>query len=291
MSRYVIPALVAILILGGTGLASQAFAATAITINTDKDVYDHTDTISITGTIDPVNEYEMPVSILFVNSHNSIVVIAQLDVNNDGSWSGQIHLNPENALMSEDGVYEIRANYGSFASTVLSIELTNAVETSEGVETGTAVTGTAVTGTDVTGTDVIGPGGEPFYKLAGGQIDYDTTCNASPAFFANADDDSIVIYLDPTNDGILTVTLHEDLIKPFEDGTFAVIVNNQEMQDFTQVGNTLTIPCTVGTEKIEIHGSWAIPEFGVIAAMILTVAIVSIIVVTAKTKLSLVPRY
>ena len=100
-----------------------------------------------------------------------------------------------------------------------------------------------------------------------------------------------MIYLDPTDDGILTVTLHEDLIKPFEDGTFAVIVNNQEMQDFTQVGNTLTIPCTVGTEIIEIHGSWAIPEFGVIAAMILAVAIVSIIVVTAKTKLSLVPRY
>jgi predicted secreted protein with PEFG-CTERM motif len=85
--------------------------------------------------------------------------------------------------------------------------------------------------------------------------------------------------------------LHEELIKPFEDGTFAVIVNNQEMQDFTQVGNTLTIPCVVGTEKIEIYGSWAIPEFGVIAAMILAVAIVSIIVVTAKTKLSLVPRY
>jgi len=284
----VMPVLVTILILIGTGLASQAFAETVITINTDKDVYDHTDTITITGTVDPVNEYEMPVSILFVNQYNSIVEIAQLYVNSDGSWSGQIVLNPENHLQSEDGVYEIRANYGDFASTILSIELTNAVETSgaEGTEVGTVVTGTAVTGTDVTG-----PSGEPFYKLAGGQIDYDSTCNASPAFFANADDDSIVIYLDPTNDGILTVTLHEDLIKPFEDGTFAVIVNNQEMQDYTQIGNTLTIPCTVGTEKIEIHGSWAIPEFGVIAAMILAVAIVSIIVVTAKTKLSLVPRY
>ena len=288
MNSHVMPVLVTILILTGTGLASQAFAATVITINTDKDVYDHTDTITITGTVDPVNEYEMPVSILFVNQYNSIVEIAQLFVNSDGSWSGQIILNPENHLQSEDGIYEIRANYGDFASTILSIELTNAVETPEagGTEVGTAVTGTAVIGTDVTG-----PSGEPYYKLAGGQIDYDTTCNANPAFFANADDDSIVIYLDPTNDGILTVTLHEDLIKPFEDGTFAVIVNNQEMQDFTQVGNTLTIPCVVGTEKIEIHGSWAIPEFGVIAAMILAVAIVSIIVVTAKTKLSLVPRY
>ena len=117
------------------------------------------------------------------------------------------------------------------------------------------------------------------------------TCNADPAFFANSDDNSIVIYLDPTTDGIMAITLHEELIKPFEDGTFAVIVNNQEMQDYTQIGNTLTIPCLVGTEKIEIHGSWAIPEFGVIAAMILAVAIVSIIVVTAKTRLSIVPRY
>jgi len=282
MNRHVTPVLVAILILTGTGLASQAFAATTITINTDKSVYDHTDIITITGTVDPVNEYEMPVSILFVNSLSSIVEIAQLDVNSDGSWSGQIVLNPENRLQSEDGVYEIRAQYGSTKITT-SIELTNAVETSEGV--GTEV-GTAVTGTTVTG-----PSGESFYKLGAGQIEYDVTCNATPAFFANADDDSIVIYLDPTDDGIITVTLHEDLIKPFEDGTFAVVVDNQRMEDFTQVGNTLTIPCVAGTEKIEIHGSWAIPEFGVIAAMILVVAIVSIIVVTANTRLSLVPRY
>jgi len=292
MNNHVMPVLVAILILSTTGLASQAFAATTITINTDKSVYDHTDTITITGTVFPVDENEVPITILFVNPYPSVVEVAQLDVNSDGSWSGQIVLNPENRLQSEDGVYEIRAQYGS-AKITTSIELTNAVETetSEEVETRTAVTGTVVTGTDVTGTDVIGPSGEPFYKLAVGQIDYDATCDAIPAFFANADDDSIVIYLDPTNDGILTVTLHDDLIKPFEDGTFAVIVNNEEMQDFTQVGNTLTIPCAVGTEKIEIHGSWAIPEFGVIAAMILAVAIVSIIVVTAKTKLSLVPRY
>jgi predicted secreted protein with PEFG-CTERM motif len=289
MNRYVTPVLVAILILTGTGFTSQAFAATIITINTDKSVYDHTDIITITGTVDPVDLNDVPVTILFVNQYNSIVEIDQLLVNSDGSWSGQIVLNPENRLQSEDGIYEIRAQYGSGTEITTSIELMNAVETetSEEVETRMTVTGT----TGTIETDVIGPDGEQFYKLAAGQIEYDATCNISPAFFANADDDSIVIYLDPTNDGILAVTLHEDLIKPFEDGTFAVIVNNEEMQDFTQVGNTLTIPCAVGTEKIEIHGSWAIPEFGVIAAMILAVAIVSIIVVTAKTRLSIVPRY
>jgi len=270
MNKHVLFVAVTILILGGTGIVSQAYAAFTITMETDKDVYDHSSVITVTGTVDPIDENEIPVTIMLVNQYTSIVVIAQLDVNNDGSWSGQIHLNPANSLMSEDGVYEIRAQYGSTKITT-SIELTNAVETSEEVETGTAVTA-------VTGTTVTGPSGESFYKLSVGQIEYDMTCNATPGFFANADDDSIVIYLNPTDDGIITITLHEELIKPFEDGTFVVIVDNQEMQDFTQVGNTLTIPCLVGTEKIEIHGSWAIPEFGVIAAMILAVAIVSIIV-------------
>jgi len=282
MNKRVLFVAVTILILTGTGIMSQAFAATTITIETDKNVYDHTDTIKITGTVFPVDQNEVPVTIMLVNQYTSIVEINQLFVNSDGSWSGQIVLNPENRLQSEDGVYEIRAQYGSTKITT-SIELTNAVETSKGV--GTEV-GTAVTGTTVTG-----PSGESFYKLGAGQIEYDITCNTTPAFFANADDDSIVIYLDPTDDGIITITLHEDLIKPFEDGTFVVIVDNQEMQDFTQVGNTLTIPCMVGIERIEIHGSWAIPEFGVIAAMILAAAIVSIIVITAKTRLSLVPRY
>ena len=282
MNKHILFVAVAISILAGTGIMSQAYAATTITIETDKNVYDHTDIITITGTVFPVDQNEVPVTIMLVNQYTSIVEINQLVVNSDGSWSGQIVLNPENRLQSEDGIYEIRAQYGITKITT-SIELTNAVETSEvvGTEVGTAVTGTTVTG----------PSGESFYKLSVGQIEYDMTCNATPGFFANADDDSIVIYLDPTDDGIITVTLHEDLIKPFEDGTFVVIVDNQEMQDFTQVGNTLTIPCVAGTEKIEIHGSWAIPEFGVIAAMILAVAIVSIIAVTAKTKLSIVPRY
>jgi len=288
MNKHVMPILVTILILTTTGFASQAFAETVITINTDKSVYDHTDTVTITGTVSPVDPNPVPISIMLVNQYNSLIWIAQPNVNSDGSWSAQIVLNPEDRLQSEDGIYEIRAQYTEGTKITTSIELTNAVETetSEEVETRTAVTGTVVIGTDVTG-----PSGESFYKLEIGQIDYDVTCGTIPAFFANADDDSIVIYVDPTNDGILTVTLHDDLIKPFEDGTFAVIVNNEEMQDFTQVGNTLTIPCIVGTEKIEIYGSWAIPEFGVIAAMILAVAIISIIVVTAKTKLSLVPRY
>jgi predicted secreted protein with PEFG-CTERM motif len=282
MNKHVLFVAVAISILAGTGIVSQAYAAFTITMETDKDVYDHSSMITVTGQVDPIAEGSEVTFIVQRLNPVGITHIDQISVNSDGSFSTTI--STATPTMKYDGTYLINAKYVD-AETTVSVELTNAMEASE---TGTPVTGTAVTGTDVT---VTGPSGESLYKLGAGQIEYDITCNATPGFFANADDDSIVIYLEPTDDGIITVTLHEEIIKPFGDGTFVVIVDNQEMQDFTQVGNTLTIPCVAGTEKIEIHGSWAIPEFGVIAAMILAVAIVSIIVITAKTRLSLVPRY
>ena len=278
MNKRVLFVAVAISILAGTGIMSQAYAAFTITMETDKDVYDHSSMITVTGQAVPIDPQGSDVSIQVFAPNGNLATVAQVTPSSDGSFSTMINT----TSLKSDGTYMIKAQYVDVETTV-SVELTNAMEASK--------TGTAVTGTTVTGTTVSGPSGESFYELGAGQIEYDVTCNATPGFFANADDDSIVIYLDPTDDGIITVTLHEELIKPFEDGTFVVIVDNQDMQDFTQVGNTLTIPCVAGTEKIEIHGSWAIPEFGVIAAMILAVAIVSIIVVTAKTRLSLVSRY
>ena len=279
MNRYVTLVPIAVLILAGAGVVSQAFAATTITMETDKNVYDHSSEIVVTGHVEPVDLRGSEIAIIVKRMNPvGLVQIDQIAVNSDGNFSTTI--NTANDKMKYDGIYEIRAVYGKLAEAIVSVELTNAIETSEIGQAVETVTGTV----DVTGQ-------ESLFELGAGQIEYDMTCDATPGFFANADDNSIVIYLDATSDGILTITLHEELIKPFEDGTFVVIVDNQEMEDYTQIGNTLTIPCIAGTDKIEIHGSWAIPEFGVIAAMILAVAIVSIIVVTAKTRLSLVQRY
>ena len=281
MNSYVTLVPIALLILSGTGIVSQTFAETALTLDTDKQIYDHASTIILTGHVEPVDLRGSEVTILCKSPGGTGVCgIYQLSVNSDGDFS--LSINTSTFLMKKDGVYQFQVQYSSLADATISVELVDAIETSE-TETESEI-GIAVSGT-------LGESTGEFYRLGAGQIEYDMTCDAEPSFFANGDDDSIIIHLEPKTDGIITLTLHEELIKPFEDGTFAVIINNQEMQDFTQVGNTLTIPCTVGTEKIEIHGSWAIPEFGVIAAMILAVAIVSIIVVTAKTRLSLVPRY
>ena len=57
------------------------------------------------------------------------------------------------------------------------------------------------------------------------------------------------------------------------------------------VANKVTVMFPAGAETIEIIGTFVIPEFGTIAAMILAVAIISIIAVSTKSRLSIIPRY
>jgi len=107
---------------------------------------------------------------------------------------------------------------------------------------------------------------------------------------ANSDDDTLLVHLfGADDDGELKITLNKDIITPFDDGSYFVLINSEEVE-FEQMGRTLHIDYEAGTEKIEIVGSHVVPEFGTIAMIILAVAIVSIIAITAKTKTSLIPK-
>ena len=100
---------------------------------------------------------------------------------------------------------------------------------------------------------------------------------------------SLVIDMTSYDDGELFVALDETYIGS-DDGTFFVIVGGEESNDYEQAGNDLFISFPAGTESIEIVGSYAVPEFGTIAMIVLAVAIVSIIVLTTKTKTQLIPK-
>ena len=268
--------LVATLTIFTAGITSEVSAVGfTITMETDKTVYDHASVITVTGNVEPVDPNGSDVTIIIERAVPSgIAGIAQVSVNSDGDFSTTI--NTATGSMKYDTTYLIKAQYVD-AETTVSIELTAADETYS-LETATTVTPE----TETSLSELVG----------GGPIEYDLTCSAtSPTFWPNADDSTLEIHMEATHDGTLTITLHEEVIKPFGDGTFFVFVNGEEVQDFVQDGNTLIIPCKAGDEKIEIVGSWAVPEFGTIAAMILVVAIVAIIAVSAKTKLSLVPKY
>ena len=56
MNKHVLFVAVTILILVGTGAVSQAFAGFTITIETDKDVYDHSSVITVTGQVEPIDQ-------------------------------------------------------------------------------------------------------------------------------------------------------------------------------------------------------------------------------------------
>ena len=108
---------------------------------------------------------------------------------------------------------------------------------------------------------------------------------------ANSDDDTLIVHLfDANDDGELKITLNKDIITPFDDGSYFVLVENEEA-DFEQMGRTLHIEYGAGAETIEIVGSHVVPEFGTIAMIILAVAIVSIIAITAKTRTTLIPKF
>jgi predicted secreted protein with PEFG-CTERM motif len=103
----------------------------------------------------------------------------------------------------------------------------------------------------------------------------------------NTNDNSIIINVDANDDGTLTITPS----KSTQEGIFMVLVDGEEWDDVTINGNTVTVMFPAGAETIEIIGTFVIPEFGTIAAMILAVAIISIIAISSKSRLSIIPRY
>jgi len=276
MNFHICYVLLVIFVAAGTGITS-AFAA-QISIETDSDVYDHSSIITVTGQIANVDPNYLVVALKSLAPNGNIAGVAQPEVNSDGSFVGTF--NTSGYAWKNNGTYQITATY-------LGIDAIISIEIKDTVGTGMTAETAAATAASIAETE-----SASIYEFPVGQIAYDITCSAtSPSFIGNGDDSTLDIYIDATGDGELTIALDEEIIKPFDDGSFFVLVNNEEIQDFVQEGNKLTIPCNAETEKISIVGSWAIPEFGTIAVMILVVAIVSIIIVSAKTKLSLVPRY
>ena len=108
----------------------------------------------------------------------------------------------------------------------------------------------------------------------------------------------MLIGISTTSDGELTITLPRALIDAVDasgqEDSFFVLIDGEEV-DFdetkTSTDRTLTIAFPDGAEEIEIIGSFVVPEFGTIAALILAIAIISIIAVSSKTKLSILPKY
>ena len=72
------------------------------------------------------------------------------------------------------------------------------------------------------------------------------------------------------------------MIRPFSDGSFFVLVNGEQIQNIKFENKILSIPYTSEADKIEVYGSYVVPEFGTIAVLILAASVVSIIILSKK---------
>ena len=106
------------------------------------------------------------------------------------------------------------------------------------------------------------------------------------SIIAKTAENSIVISLETAEDGVLSVTTSDFLIRPFNDGGFLVAVDGEKIDSVKYENKILTIPYTAQTEKIEVYGSYVIPEFGTVAVIVLAAAVISIIVLSRKHSMS-----
>ena len=230
-------------------------------------------------------------SIIIQSPNGNLVALDQLTVGTDNQFSTEIKVGGK--LMKIEGTYTIKIQYRDHSATtsfefggVTSSpsneleEVNDSIINDDPVIVNSVVTATTITVQD--STDLVS------YEIINAKL-----INVIP----DMDAVSLLIYIESTDDGSITLTIPRSVLDATinnGDDEFFVLVDGEEV-DFEEISTStdriLTIEFSAGTEQIEIIGTFVIPEFGTIAAMILAVAIISIIAISAKSKLNLQSRY
>ena len=268
----------------------------SVTATTDKLSYSEGETISISGEIEYLalgNEITLRIE----SPNGNIVYLAQMTVGSDKQFSTEI--NPSGSYWKISGTYTILITQDKNNQVTLSFEFGGVTDMSENaleeiivedtvediVMEDPVVVDSIVTATTLTiqdSTDLIS------YEITNAEI-----TNVIP----DLENVSLLIKIKTTDDGSITLTIPRSILDAkITDGDdeFYVLLDDYPVkfeEITTSTDRTLTIEFLAGTEQIEIIGTFVIPEFGTIAAMILAVAIISIIAISAKSRLSIPSRY
>ena len=267
----------------------------SIILNIDKTSYLEGETISISGEIENMIASNQ-ISLIIQSPNGNLVALDQMTIGSDKQFSTEIKLGGK--LMKQEGTYTIKVQYGEQSITT-SFEFGGVIDVPENELAETIVEDTVedivmedsvivdsiVTATTLTiqdSTDLIS------YEITNGKI-----TNVIP----DLDAVSLLIDIEAIDNGAITLTIPRSVLDSTINGSddeFFVLVDGEEVyfeEITTSTDRTLTIEFLAGSEQIEIIGTFVIPEFGTIAAMILAVAIISIVAISAKSRLSIVPRY
>jgi len=261
--------LLAVTIMSVSAIGQNAYASAGMSLSADCSG----SSCAISGDTDRSDQD----ATMVVSNANGIHGIDQLGT------SGGHYSTTLNVSNLDDGTYTIAVNQGSSSKYTLSVD----IEVSGGSSDSSASISNMVAAAeeDAGETEAASVSG---LQLTAGGMEGSTTIDVSGTTDRSGD---ITLTVTAPNGNIVTVSQ----ISP-SGGSFATTITTGG-QLWSQDG-MYTIKAVQGTAsnyqvsaEVEVIDGHVIPEFGVIAAMILAVAIVSIIVVTAKTKLSLVPRY
>ena len=258
--------LLAVTIMSVSALGQNAYAGTGMSLSADCSG----SSCDISGTTDRNDE---PVMLVVTASNGNIVTIGQMDVSG-GSYSTSINVS------NLDGTNTIKVNQGTSSKYALSVD----IDVSGGSSDSSVSVGNVV----VAATEEAAAATTGGLSLTAGGVEGSTTIDVSGTTDRN--DDITVTVIAPNGNKVSV-----DQITP-SGGSFMTTIETGGAL-WSQDG-MYTVSAYQGaasnyqtSAEVEIVDGHVIPEFGVIAAMILAVAIVSIIVVTAKTRLSIVPRY
>jgi predicted secreted protein with PEFG-CTERM motif len=271
-ATYLLAALASIAVLS----VSPVFAEvdTPVSIWTDMPIYDHNSMITVQGKVANIRP-GADITIRVTNPLNNVVTVDQVKVNSDGTF--QTTFNTSGLLWKLNGPYVIKATYGTQeVNNKVIVELTGEIS-------GT-VQEIACTKNELSASGQCIP-----YSISGATV---TGARLSTG------KTSLIIVIDASNDGgTISLDLPRSVIDAKmgkTDDQFFVLVNGEEA-DFDEttssMSRSLSIMFPAGTEEIEIFGTFVVPEFGTVAALILAVAIISIIAVSARSRLNVLPKY
>ena len=259
--------------------AGEAFAQEnqSLTITTEKESYSAGEPIQIVGLVESkVTDFKVTLRVF--NPMNNLITIDELDVNDDGTFHGEIPTSI-GGLWEKDGTYTIIANY--YASEVATTQFEYGVMISAGVQD--VVPEFSVTEDEDYLQSTMLEDYELGYELTGAKI-----IRITP----DTEMKSLIFEIETYSDGELRITLPKDVIDTDEEGFFILVdgieTNHEAVSNLENW--SFVIPFSYGSEEIEIIGTFVIPEFGTIAALVLVTSIAVIVMISAKNKQIFYPK-
>ena len=240
---------------------------------------DGSNTITVTGhTVSKVND----VSIVVEAPNKNVISVAQVTPDEKGKFVLEIKVNDK--LWKQDGFYTIKAQQGGASLQKLAVK----VQVVGGETFETMVTQSTFENTQ------IGQSNEPA-KMKGLSLRADAMEGSTLiTIMGNTDRTQfpVTLKVKAPNGNVISV----DQVTPNAKGNFSIdIITGSELWsqdgDYTITAQQGDNPNYKASVQVEILDGAVIPEFGTIAALVLAVAIISIIAVSARSRLSIMPKY